>query len=265
MEESSEVLADMLKQQCSFMYRIEEKLGQINMFGDELLSLKRTVEDIYGHLLTHTKELQQVREKQNEIDHELQALRNLPQIVESDSKLDNRLELYVNDIHETLEYHQRYIEAVDNQLRGKNLIFHGIPEDTSNELGLCDKEKVKNVIKKTGYSNMSEIDNINIMRLGENRADQDKPRPIPVKLNNHETQKQLLIKAKQLRNENGCSRIYIKKDLHYTVRRELNRLKRREMQEKDDPRNEGLNIRFDWKERVLKIDGMMVDRFKPSF
>ena len=37
------------------------------------------------------------------------------------------------------------------------------------------------------------------------------------------------------------------------------------MQEKDDPMNEGVDIKFDWKERVLKINGVMVDRFKPSF
>ena len=73
------------------------------------------------------------------------------------------------------------------------------------------------------------------------------------------------MKAKQLKNQIGCSHIYIKKDLHYTVRKELNRLKKRERQEKLNARNEGVDIKFDWKERVLKMDGMIVDRFKPSF
>ena len=36
------------------------------------------------------------------------------------------------------------------------------------------------------------------------------------------------------------------------------------MQEKDQ-KNEGVDIKFDWKERVLKMDGMIVDSFKPSF
>ena len=169
----------------------------------------------------------------------------------------------MRDIHETLEYHQRYIESVDNQIRGKNLIFHGVPENSSDDLGLDDTEKVKNVIKKTGY--MADIDNISTIRLGETLGNQDQPRPILVKVDNQGLQKQLLMRAKQLRNKIGCSRIYIKKDLHYTVRKELNRLKKREMQEKYDPKNEGEDIKFNWKERILTINDMIVDKFKPSF
>ena len=73
------------------------------------------------------------------------------------------------------------------------------------------------------------------------------------------------MRAKQLRNKIGCSRIYIKKDLHYTVRRELNRLKRREMQEKCNPVNEREDIKFNWNKRIMTINGMIVDKFKPSF
>ena len=120
-----------------------------------------------------------------------------------------------------------------------------------------------NVIKRTGY--MGDIDNINTVRLGTTIGNQARPRPILVKVDNHGLQKQLLMKAKQLRNKIGCSRIYIKKDLHYTVRRELNRLKRREMQEKCDPINEGEDIKFNWNKRILTINDMIVDKFKPSF
>ena len=127
-----------------------------------------------------------------------------------------------------------------------------------------DIDKIKNVIQKTGFTNMAGIDNIKIKRLGETQGDQDKPIPIFVKVENHEIQKWLLMKAKRLKNQIGCSHIYIKKDLHYTVRKELNRLKKRERQEKDNARNEEVDIKFDWKERVLKINGMIVDRYKPS-
>ena len=112
---------------------------------------------------------------------------------------------------------------------------------------------------------MADVDNISTIRLGETRDNLDKPRPILVKLDNHALQKQLIMRAKQLRNKIGCSHIYIKKDLHYTIRKELNRLKRREMQEKDDPRNDGVDIKFNWKERLLTINDMVIDKFKPSF
>ena len=70
----------------------------------------------------------------------------------------------------------------------------------------------------------------------------------------------ICMKAKQLKNQIGCSHIYIK-----DLRKELNRLKKRERQEKQNARNEGVDIKFDWKERVLKMNGMIVDRYKPSF
>ena len=86
-----------------------------------------------------------------------------------------------------------------------------------------------------------------------------------LRFDNHETQKTLLMKAKQLRYKTGFSRIYIKKDLHYTVRREISRLKKREMEEKNDPGNIDADIKMDWKDRILKVNGMYIDRFKPSF
>ena len=52
------------------------------------------------------------------------------------------------------------------------------------ELGSDDKndiDKIKNVIQKTGLSNMAGIDNIRIKRLGETQGDQDKPRAIILK------------------------------------------------------------------------------------
>ena len=44
-----------------------------------------------------------------------------------------------------------------------------------------DIDKIKNVIQKTGLSNMAGIDNIRIKRLGETQGDQDKPRTILLK------------------------------------------------------------------------------------
>ena len=236
--------------------RVEELRGSVQLMDDKMNAID---EKITGY----RQELDQVKKKQNDLDHEIHILRSLPQRDERLINVEERLELYVQDINEQLEYHQRFIESVDNKTRDKNLIFHGVPENASCELGSDDAEKVMSVIKKTGY--MGDIDNINTARLGATVGNQARPRPILVKVDNHEVQKQLLMKAKQLRNEIGFSRIYIKKDLHYTVRRELNRLKRREMQEKCNLINEGEDIKFNWNKRIMTINGMIVDKFKPSF
>ena len=234
---SDEVLANIFKQ-----------LERVDLVLEKVLLLNDDINAINEILAIHRGELDRVHKKQNELEQELQIVRNLSQRDERDNNLDERLDLYVQDINETLNYHQGFIESVDKQLRGTNLIFHGVPEKNSVELGSDDIDKIKNVIQKTGLTNMAGIDNIRIKRLGENQGDQDKPRPILVKVENHEIQKQLLMKAKQLKNQIGCSRIYIKKDMHYTVRKELNRLKKREKQEKLNARNEGVDIKFDWKE-----------------
>ena len=63
----------------------------------------------------HSGELDEVNKKQKELDQEIQIIRKLSQRDERSNKLDERLELYVRDIHEILEYHQCYIESLDNQ------------------------------------------------------------------------------------------------------------------------------------------------------
>ena len=213
-------------------------------------------------IVVYRAELYQCIGKQTELEFDINQLRNVTQTSAKDCELAERLEKYIKDIYETLEYHQHFIEQVDNHTRRNNLIFHGIPEYKSAELGKNYVEKVKTVIKETGHTDMGDF---TTMRLGQNADQRDKPRPILVKVDNHETQKMLLMKAKQLRYKTGFSHIYIKKDLHYTVRKELSRLKKREMEEKNDPRNIDADIKMDWKDRILKVNGMFIDRFKPSF
>ena len=105
------------------------------------------------------------------------------------NELEEKLDAYINDIHETIEYHQKYLEQVDNESRRRNLIFHGIPENITSELGKNDMEKVTNVIRETGHSTLLKF---KTERLGRESEDQEKPRPILVKLDNDEVPKQLL-------------------------------------------------------------------------
>ena len=163
---------------------IFEKVKNLDILPDmvkKVQSLKDDVNAVNEILSFHKEELDKVHKRQNKLEQELQIVRNLSQRHERDINLEKRLDLYVQDIHETLNYHQGFIESVDRQFRGTNLIFHGVPENTSVELGSNDIDKIKNVIQKTGLANMAGIDNIRIKRLGETQGDQDKPRPILVK------------------------------------------------------------------------------------
>ena len=234
---------------------VSNVLEQVENVRQEMIVVNETISDLRS-------ELYQVMGKQAELEYELKLLKEQPRTAENNNELEENLDLYMNNIHETLEYHQRYLEQIDNETRKKNLIFHGIPENSTSDLGINDMEKVMSVIRETGYSSLLKF---KTERLGQEPGHQEKPRPILVKLENDEVQKQLLAKARHLRNKIGFSKIYIKKDLHYTVRKELSRLKKRELQEKSDPRNFKNDIKLDLKDRVLRINGLMLDKSHPSF
>ena len=71
--------------------------------------------------------------------------------------------------------------------------------------------------------------------------------------------------AKNLKEEAGYSQIYIKKDIHPCVRKETERIMKKVKEEKQKPGNTGVDIKFDWKNRVIIRDGVIIDRFRPSF
>ena len=91
-------------------------------------------------------------------------------------------------------------------------------------------------------------------------------RPILLVVENQERRNAILDKAKNLKGAGPpFSNIYIKKDIHPAVRKELGRLRRREKEERDKPENQGTNIKYDAKERVLLRDGVIIDRYTPNF
>ena len=82
-----------------------------------------------------------------------------------------------------------------------------------------------------------------------------------------QTQRDSILRmAKNLKNAGfSLSRIYVKKDVHPAVRKEAARLRHKEREEKDKSENVGVNIVYDWKNRVMLRDGVVIDRFTPNF
>ena len=66
--------------------------------------------DILPDMVKEVRSLK-VHKKQNELEQELEIVRNLSQRDERDNNLEERLDLYVQDIHETLNYHQGFIKS----------------------------------------------------------------------------------------------------------------------------------------------------------
>ena len=127
-----------------------------------------------------------------------------------------------------------------------------------------DVEKVRAVVKETGYNEVFEPETWEIRRLG--KPEDRKKRPILVVVENGEMRISILKGAKNLKSSQGqFSTVFLKRDQHPAVRKENARLRAREKEEKEKPENVSANIVYDWKNRVLLRNGDVIDKFSPNF
>lgn len=85
-------------------------------------------------------------------------------------------------------------------------------------------------------------------------------------LENQDQRNDILRVAKNLKERGGVfTRIYVKKDIHPATRRDMARLRTRENEERQKPDNQGVEITFDWRRRVLLRDGVVIDGYLPNF
>ena len=223
-----------------------EKLNQLDAIQNSISNLEAKVESNAEKLLRHETEIDKIKQLEQKVER--------IETVSGDQ---------FEDLYKSLDYMQRYCEGVDARMRGRNLILLGVGENDTN-LGENDLERVQKVIEKTDAIPSEQLGELIIKRLG-NEHPQERARPIHVTLEDHDKQWKILKKAKDLKNTTGFTDIYIKRDVHPTIRKELSRLRKREREERDDPVNSGATIVYDWKSRTLKRNGVIIDRFNPSF
>ena len=124
------------------------------------------------------------------------------------------------------------------------------------------------ILEKIGASNVIVE---SVQRLGKpptaNTSGGDpRSRALKVKLSRSKDQKQVLDKAKMLKESGGSfAKIFIKRDMNPQVRKELNRIRQAERAEKEKPENTGRTVLYDPDLRTLSVDNVVVDRFKPVF
>ena len=161
---------------------------------------------------------------------------------------------------------QRFLEMIDAGKRACNLIIMGVPEDPSTltsgeDSANSNEEKVKLVLKKTGH-NDAEIQEIT--RLG--KANAERARPTKVILKCPLKRKSILEDAKKLKDAGDVfKKIFVKKDIHPSVRKELYRLREAEKRESEKAENAGKQVKYDHATRTLSVDGMVIDRYMPIF
>lgn len=214
-------------------------------------------------------EFHRISQRLEEVMKEMQALKTA--IVSPDSLINrNYAELRerVNRQEQILAKQQQFLEALDRREREANIVVLGVPDDNeAMEGATTDQEKLNKIWAKIGVSGVAATHR----RLGGNTRTGDEPtprrnRPILLTLQNKDQRTNILDNARRLKDAGeGFSRIYIKKDVHPSVRREWKRLRDAEAAERSRPENAGSVIRLDTRERKLYRDGDVIDSWNPQF
>ena len=139
-------------------------------------------------------------------------------------------------LREALMQHQRYLENLEAEKRSCNVVFLGVPE---NELNVTENDGTTTAIREdqeklTKILQVMQRDNIRInefQRLG--KVYPGKNRVILVKLQSKGDRDRLLENSAKLKTTGGpFTEIYVKKDIHPLVRKELERLRKVEKKRK---------------------------------
>ena len=106
---------------------------------------------------------------------------------------------------------------------------------------------------------------VSLKRLGNiNAATPDRPRPLLASLESVHERNSILSIARNLKNgPEHVKKIYLKKDVHPSIRKEYNRLKIAEKEIRENPENQGRTVSYDKESRSISVDGTVVETFNP--
>ena len=192
-------------------------------------------------------ELKDIKESLNEINTLKEEVRSL-----SDK---------LNTAYESIHQQQLFLEYIEGKDRRKNLIIYGLSE-SEDGLGANDTEKLKNVLIKAKCPTIDST-TFALRRLGNPNP---RGRPLHITLNSQQQRDTILDTAKELRKAGEIySIVYINKDIHPVVRKEIGRLKNKAKEENGKSENSGIDVIYDPKNRVIKKGDIIIDRFTPRF
>ena len=172
------------------------------------------------------------------------------------NKQVDELKQKVDKQNEVIAKQQLFLEQLDRRERECNLVILGVPEDSESLDGATtDSDKTQKIWDTAGITcNVKST-----RRLGKPGA---RRRPILAVVDSRHERDAALEKAKSLKTSNAIyNRIYIKKDVHPSVRNEWKRLHDVVKREKERPDNETSNIHFDFRERKVYKDNIIIDQW----
>ena len=208
----SRTLSDLLEMQRSQLTRVNK---------DELVEILLTAQKDEDN-----NSMQMILTRLTALMAEVAELKQA--LMSPDSAINKKVEelqLQVNKQGDIIAKQQRYLEAIDRKERECNLVLLGVPDDNEALDGATtDRDKVDKLWEATRTSCRV----TSMRRLGKaGDAGQDRRRrPILVTVASREDRDSVLAVAKHLKTANEPYRkIYIKKDVHPSVREEWRRLR----------------------------------------
>lgn len=160
---------------------------------------------------------------------------------------------------------QRSLESIDRKDRECSLVITGVPDEhESLEGAKFDIEKIVKIWEKVSVS----ADVRGARRLGNRNSNgtttDSRPwrRPILLTVTSKCEGDAILEEIKKLKTSGDTyNKIYIKKDVHPSIRAEWKRIRDAEKNEKELPENVGCNIYLNTRERQLYKDGEVIDKW----
>lgn len=185
-------------------------------------------------------------------------------VMSPDSAINKKVEelqQQVNKQADIISKQQQYLESLDRKERECNLVVMGVPEEHEALDGATtDREKLTKVWEAARATCRVK----SVRRLGRPAGtDQgERRRPILVTVESREDRDATLAVAKHLKSAGErYKKVFIKKDLHPSVREEWRRLRESEKRERERPENQGCNISLNVRERKLYKDGIVIDEW----
>ncbi len=148
------------------------------------------------------------------------------------------------------------MESVDRRERETRLIVLGVPDEGESLEGASTEEgKLQKVLCQINVAS-----NVELGRDGG----RGRKRPMLVKLSSRTARDKVLSKTGKLKDAGELySRIFVKKDVHPSIRKERKRLREVESTEKARPENVGCVVRLDAREKVYR-DNVVIDSWNPA-
>ena len=232
----------------------------LNNLMDKSISELTVADIIQINQISNGPIRQQLSSMENEFNKKFQQLQNRMEILDNEK---SRLQDENNVLRQTVTNIQKSLNKIDSDVRNKNVIITGLPEEEVQEpdagaMLKTDKEKVRWLLQKMENETFNDrIENMDISRIGTERAGYN--RVVKITLPSMDDRNEFLKNTSKMKDApEPWKKVYIKKDQHPVYIAENNRLRKKVAELKKKPGYDQKEIKvYNGK---LTVDNNEVDR-----